>query len=184
MIFYTFWVVRAICWGTAFSMRKVRFCGQTINPLPHAAPPGHVTQLKPVSGRRWIAHCPPTLWSSFWMASSDPDDKPGGKGLPAAASGPLADGQALGFPAWVLSRCVACFFCPGTAACLCRAFSREVVLDQKHWQVLIKEGDLMLFPLGLYFTQRRVDPKAYMNIGSGPSPWRLRMLSSGTGREV
>lgn len=39
MIFYTFWVVRAICWGTAFSMRKVRFCGQTINPLPHAAPP-------------------------------------------------------------------------------------------------------------------------------------------------
>lgn len=38
----------------------------------------------------------------FWMASSDPDDEPGGERLPAAASGPLADGQArgpqLGFP--------------------------------------------------------------------------------------
>lgn len=135
---------------------------------PH--PPGHVTQLKTVRGRRWIAHCPPSLWSFFWMASSDPDDKPGGKWLPAAASGPLADGQALRFPAWVLSRCVSCFFCSGAASCLCRAFSHEVILDQENGQVLIEEEDLMFFLLGLYFTQRCVDPKAYMSIASGPSP--------------
>lgn len=63
--------------------------------LPLPMPPGRVAQLKTASGGRWIAHCPPTLWSFFWMASSDPDEKPGGKRLPAAASGPLADGQAL-----------------------------------------------------------------------------------------
>lgn len=39
MVFYTFWVVRAICCRMAFSMKKVRFCGQTINPLPHSTPP-------------------------------------------------------------------------------------------------------------------------------------------------
>lgn len=39
MIFYTFWVVRAICCRMAFSMKKVRFCGQTINPLPQTTPP-------------------------------------------------------------------------------------------------------------------------------------------------
>lgn len=72
-------------------------------------PSSHVTQLKTVGGRRWIAHCPPTLWSFFWMASLDPDDKPGGKRLPAAASGSLADGQALGFPVWAPSRCFLCF---------------------------------------------------------------------------
>lgn len=132
-----------------------------------------------MSRRRWIAHYPPTLWSFFWTASSDPDDKPRGKRLPAAASGPVADGQALRFPAWVLSRCVSCFFCLGAASFLCRAFSHEVILDPKNWQVRVKEEDLMFFPLGLYFTQRCVDPNTYMNIASGPSPCRPGMLGVG-----
>lgn len=50
--------------------------------------------IKALGGRRWIARCPPALWS-FWMVSSDSDDKLGGKRLPASASGPLAAGQAL-----------------------------------------------------------------------------------------
>ena len=79
-----------MCCRTAFSMGKVWFCGQIFS-SPFPCPRGYVTQYKTVGGRRWIAHCPPTLWSFFWMASSDPDDKPGGRRLPAAASGPLAD---------------------------------------------------------------------------------------------
>lgn len=141
--------------GWPFPWRRCGFVGKLLIPFPKSSPsptpPGHVTQLKTVSGRRWIAHCPPTLWSFFWMASSDPDDKPGGKRLPAAASGPLADGQAFRFPAWVLSRCVLCFFCLGAASCLCRAFSQEVILDQNNWQILIEEEDLIFFPSGVIF---------------------------------
>ena len=115
------------------------------------------------------------------MASSDPDDKPGGERLPAAASGPLADGQALRFPAWVPSRCVSCFFCLWASSLPCRAFLHKVILDQKNWQVLIWEADLMFFPLGLYFAQRRLDPMAYINIVSEPSPWRPECWAGGRG---
>lgn len=37
----------------------------------------------------------------------------------------------------------------------------------------------MFFSLGLYFTQTYVDPKVYMNIASGPSPWRPEVLGWG-----
>lgn len=135
-----------MCCRTAFSMGKVWFCGQIFS-SPFPCPPGYVTQYKTVGGRRWIAHCPPTLWSFFWMASSDPDDKPGGRRLPAAASGPLADGQALRFPAWVPSRCVLCFFCLWASSFLSRVFLHKVILDQKNWQVLTWKVDPMFCPL-------------------------------------
>lgn len=60
-------------------------------------------------------------------------------------------------------------------------FSRKVTLDQNNWQVLIEEEDLVFFPLDLYFTQRCLDPKAYMNGVPGPSPQRSGVLGRGVG---
>lgn len=104
-----------------FPWRRCGFVGKLFKP-PSPRPLGHVAQLKTVGGRRWIAHCLPTLCSVFWMASSDPDDEPGGERFPAAASGPLADGQALGFPAWAPSRCGSCFLSLWAPSFLGRAF--------------------------------------------------------------
>lgn len=150
--------------------------GKLFNPPPDT-PLGHVTQLKTVGGRRWIAHCPPTLCSFFWMASSDPDDKPGGERLPAAASGPLADGQALGFPAWAPSRCGSCFFCLWAASFLCRAFFTQSHSGPEELAgSYLRRGPYDPPAPGLYFTQRCLDPKAYRKVVSGPSPWRSGVL--------
>lgn len=72
------------------------------------------------------------------MASSDPDDKLGGKRLPASASGPLAAGQALSSQLGLspdVSHTSVCETCPTFA----RKFSHKDISDQENWQVLAKK---------------------------------------------
>lgn len=170
IISYTFWVVTAMCLGRLFHGEGVVLWASFSSPSP--CPPGYVTQYKTVGGRRWIAHCPPTLWSFFWMASSDPDDKPGGRRLPAAASGPLADGQALRFPAWVPSRCVSCFFCLWASSFLSRVFFTQSHFGPEELAGSYLRSGSYVLPLLYIFAQRCLDLKAYKKIVSGLSPWR------------
>lgn len=85
IIFYTFLVVRAICFRLIFSGRKVQFCGQTTSPLPHAPIPCHtiknhgwekmdcslpshsvVLLLDGITGPRWQAGRREVSSSSIW----------------------------------------------------------------------------------------------------------------------
>lgn len=122
-----------MCFGKAFFHAEdvVVVGSQPWCPLP---PPSlHVTQLKAMGGRRCIAHCPPALWS-FWMASSDPDDKLGGKRIPASASGPLAAGQALSSQLGLspdVSHTSVCESRPTSA----RKCSHKDISGQKNWRV-------------------------------------------------
>ena len=100
-------------------MRKVRFCGQTINPPPHVprpcntikncewgkmdcSLPSHsvVLLLDGIIGPRWQARRQEASSSSIW---------------------PSGRWSGLQLPAWVLSRCVSHFFWLEAASFPCRA---------------------------------------------------------------
>lgn len=178
IIFYTFWVAWALGFGMASSMRKVQFCEQTFySPAP--CPPGHAIQLKTVGGRRWIAHRPPALCSFSWMASLDPDDKPGGERLPAAASGSLADGQALRFPAWAPSRCVLCFFCWWASSFLCRAFFTRSHFGPEELAGSYLRTGAYAFPSGVIFYTKMSSFKGIYECGISHLPGALGCWAGG-----
>lgn len=91
-----------MCLGPPFPWGRCGFVGKYFHPLPHA-PRKLCHTIQNCGWEKMDCSLPSHSVVLLWMASSDPDDKPGGRRLPAAASGPLADGQALRFPAWVPS---------------------------------------------------------------------------------
>lgn len=117
----------------------------------------------------------------FWMASSNPDDKLGGKRLPTAASGPLADGQALGFPAWAPSRCVSCLSCVWASS-----YRRRKFFTRRHFEPEELAGSYLrcscVFPSGVIFYKDAWIQEAYVNVFSRPSPWRTGVLGGGRGK--
>lgn len=166
-----------MCFRMAFSRRKAQFCEQTMRPLAHAPVPCHtiknygwekmdcslpshsaVLLLDGITGPRWQAGRREVSSSSIW-----PSGRWSGPRVPSLGSLQMC---------LVLLLFMSCLF---SLQCI---FTRSHFGPQELAGSCLRRGSYV-FLSGLYFTQTYVDPKAYMNIASGPSPWRPEVWAGG-----